>query len=58
MYSHEDIITPKIMHCKVSTQAIEFRSKLELDIILTKEQSVLTKITKLFLGEKMNAKLY
>ena len=45
LYAHEDIITPKIMHCKVSTpKAIEFRSKIgfkQHDIVLNKEQSVI-----------------
>ena len=44
MYTQEDIITPMIMHCKVSTpEATEFRLKLRLNqhnIIMTKEQSV------------------
>ena len=52
MYTHEDVITPIIMHCKVSTlKAIEFRSKLgfkQNDILLSKEQSVTSKIIKAF----------
>ena len=44
------------MHCRVSTpKAIEFRSKLgfkQHDIIMTKEQSILTKIMKVFAKEK------
>ena len=43
---------PKLMSSRVSTpEAIEFRSKLgftQHDIILTKEQSMTLKITKLF----------
>ena len=57
MYTHEDIITSIIMHCKVSTpKAIEFKSKLGLkqhDITLTREQSVTTKTMKLFSYEKI-----
>ena len=45
------------MHCRVSTpKAIEFENRLGFrhhDRVLTKEQSVITKILKLFLGEKM-----
>ena len=45
MYAHEDIITPIIIHCRVSTpKTIKFRSKLgfnQYDITLTKEESVL-----------------
>ena len=45
LYTHEDIITPIIVLCKVSTaKAIEFRHKLgfkQHDIMLTKDQSVL-----------------
>ena len=45
------------MHCRVSTpKAIEFRSKLgfkQHDIIMTKEQSILTKIMKVFAKEKI-----
>ena len=51
-YAHEDIITPIIIHCKVSTsKAIELRFKLgfqQHDIILCKEQSVIPKIMKTF----------
>ena len=47
MHAHEDIITPIIVHCKVSTrEVIEFRSKLgfnKYDIPLSKEQSVVPK---------------
>ena len=49
VYTHEDIIIPIIMNWRVSTpKAIEFRSELgfkQHDIILTKEQSVISKIT-------------
>ena len=45
------------MHCRVSTpKAIEFENRLgfrQHDRVLTKEQSVITKILKLFIGEKM-----
>ena len=45
------------MNCRVSTpKAIEFRSELgfkQHDIILTKEQSVISKITKLSAKEKI-----
>ena len=55
MYIHEDIVTPIIMHCKVSTpKEIEFRSNLgfkQHDIILTKEQSEIPKIMKAFSNE-------
>ena len=46
-----------MMSCRVSTpKAIEFRPELgfkQHDIILTKEQSVMSKITKLFSKEKI-----
>ena len=48
MHTHECIIIPVIMHCRISTsKSIEFRSKLgfnQYDIILTKEQSVLKSV--------------
>ena len=57
MYAHEDIITPIIMHCRVSTpKTIKFTSKLgfnQYDIILTKEQSVLKSVMDAFEGENM-----
>ena len=57
MYTHEEIIMPIIMHCRVSTpEAIEFKSRLEFsqhDLIMTKEQSVLTKIIKVFASEEI-----
>ena len=57
VYLYGDIIIPKIMSCRVSTlEAIKFRSRLEHkqhDIILCKEQSVISKITKLFPNEKI-----
>ena len=57
MYLYGDIIIPKIMSCRVSTlEAIKFRSKLERkqhDIILCKEQTVISKIMKLFPNEKI-----
>ena len=57
MYAHEDVITPIIMHCRVSTpKTIKFRSKLgfnQYDITLTKEQSVLKSIMDSFERENM-----
>ena len=57
IYAHEDIITPIILHCRVSTpKAIEFRSKLGFDqynIILTKKQSVSISLIDAFEGENM-----
>ena len=57
MYAHEDVITPIIMHCRVSTpKTIKFRSKLgfnQYDITLTKAQSVLKSIMDSFEGENM-----
>ena len=56
MYTHENIM-PVIMHFRVSTtKAIEFRSKLgfkQHDIMLIKEQSVISKLMKTFLNEKI-----
>ena len=50
MHTHEDIITPIIMHCRESKpKAIEFRFKLgfnQHNMILSKEQSVISKIIK------------
>ena len=52
MNTHEDIITPIIMHCKVSIpKAIEFKSKLGLEQhirVLTKWNPVTTIIMKSF----------
>ena len=52
MYNHEDIIMPIKMSCRVSALgAIQLRSKSifkQHDIILSQEQSVILKITKLF----------
>ena len=57
VYTHEDIILPIVMSCRVSrTEAIECRSKLGFKqhyIILSKEQSVISKITKLISNEKI-----
>ena len=57
MYTHEVIIKPIITSCRVSTpETIEFRSKLgftQHDVILTKEQSMISKITKLFANQKI-----
>ena len=56
LYAHEDIMTPIIMYCKESTpKATEFRSKSgfkQHDIVLSKEQSVISKIMKKFSNEK------
>ena len=57
MYAREDIITPIIMHCRVSTpKKLEFKSKLRFNqyvTILTKEQSVLKSVMHAFEGENM-----
>ena len=57
VHTYEDIIMSIPMICRVSTpKAIEFRSKLgfkQHDIILSKEQLVISKRTKLFSNEKM-----
>ena len=57
VHTYEDIIMSITMTCRVSTpKAIEFRSKLgfkQHDIILSKEQLVISKRTKLFSNEKM-----
>ena len=57
MYTHEDIIIPIIINCRVSTpKATEFRSELgfkQHDILLSKEQSMILKITALFSNEKV-----
>ena len=57
MYIHEGSIMNITICCRVSTlEAIKFRSKLgfkQHDIILTKEQSVISKLTKLFSNEKI-----
>ena len=57
MYTGEDIIMPIIMDCRVSTpEAMEFISKLgfnQHDIKMIKEQSVLTKIMKIFPSGKI-----
>ena len=46
-----------IMHCRVSTiEAIEFKTRLRFnqhDLIMRKEQSVLTKIRKVFANEEI-----
>ena len=55
MYAHEDIILPIIMNCRIPT-AIECRTKLgfkQNDLIMTKEQLVLTRIMKVFATEKV-----
>ena len=52
MYSHENIIIPIIMCCRVLTpKAVEFRSELGFkghDIVLSKEQSVISIIKIIF----------
>ena len=57
MYNCEDIIMPIIMHCRALTpEAIELKTRLgfnEHDLIMTKEQSVLTKIMKVFASEEI-----
>ena len=57
MYTLEDIVTPIIMCCRMSTpEAIEFRTRLGFNqhgLIMKKEQSVLTKIMKIFTSEKI-----
>ena len=57
MYTREDIIMPIIMYCRVSTpEAFEFKLRLgfnQHDLIMTKEQSVLTKIMKVFASEEI-----
>ena len=55
MYSLDDIMTPIIMHCKAPKE-IDFKSELgfnHFDLIMTKEQSVLTKTMKVFAVEKI-----
>ena len=54
LYTHEDIIMPIIMSS--TSEAIKFRSKLgykQHDITLSKEQSVESKIKKLFSNESI-----
>ena len=61
MYTYEDIITPIIMHYRVSTPKaidpkIQTRSKLGINqhhIIFSKEQSVIPKIINTFSNEKV-----
>ena len=57
MYTHEDIITPIIMNCRVSApKRIEFRYEIaykQHDIVLSKEQSVISNITNLSSNEKL-----
>lgn len=55
MHTHEDVIAPIIMDF-IGSKAIKFRSKLEInqhDAIMTKEQSVTTKILKIFPKEEI-----
>ena len=50
IYTHEDLALSIIMDCRIPT-ASEFRSKLgfnQNDLIMTKEQSMLTRIMKKF----------
>ena len=57
VYTHEDIIMPIIMSWRVSApEETECRSKSlfkQHDTIMSKEQSVITKITKIFSNEKI-----
>ena len=57
MSTHENIIMSTIMHCRVSTiEAIEFKTRLRFnqhDLIMRKEQSVLTTIRKVFANEEI-----
>ena len=57
MYTCEDIIMPIIIHCTVSPpEVIEIKTRLgfnQHDLIMTKEQSVLTKITKVFVRDEI-----
>ena len=57
MYTHAYIIMNLIMHYRVSTpEAIEFKTRLGFnahDLIMTKEQSILTKIMKVFASEEI-----
>ena len=57
MQTHENIIMSTIMHCRVSTiEAIEFKTRLRFnqhDLIMRKEQSVLTTIRKVFANEEI-----
>ena len=59
MYTHKEIITHIIMHCRISTPKVtEFRSKLEFkqhDIMLTTEQSLLRSVMNVFEGENMQS---
>ena len=55
MYIRQDIRMPIIMHCWVSTlEAIKTRLGFnQHDLLMTKEQSVLTKIMKVFVSEEI-----
>ena len=57
MYTHEDIMVNITMHFRVSTpEATEFKTRLgfnQHDLIMTKEQSVLAKISKIFANEEI-----
>ena len=53
IYSHKDLALSIVMDCRTPT-AIEFRAKSgfnQHDLIMSKEQSVLTKIMKVFESE-------
>ena len=60
MYTREDIIMIIIMHCRVSIpEAVEFKTRLgfnQHDLTMVKEQSVLTKIIKVFASEETLSK--
>ena len=57
MYTREDIMMNIIMHFRVSTpETTEFKTRLgfnQHDLIMTKEQSVLAKISKIFANEEI-----
>ena len=57
MLTRKDFIIPIIMHYRVSiAEATEFKTRLgfnQHDLIMTKKQSVLTKIMKVFLSEEI-----
>ena len=62
MNTHEDIITPIIVHCRVSTtKAIEFKSGLgfkKSDLVTTKKQLVLKRIINIFGNKRVLQQCY
>ena len=58
MYTCEDIIMPIIIHYRVSTpEPIELKTRLgfnQHNLIMMKEQSVVTKITEVFASEEIS----